>query len=117
MLTCMSRPARIGAIDALRCGTTTLIDHHASPNAISGSLDAIERGIASVSLRGVLCYETTDRNGRAGRDAGLEENRRYLSKCASRKDGRLAGGPVRIGLYFPLRGSGDVKNEKVEGLK
>ncbi len=71
--------ATIGALDALHCGTTTLIDHHASPRAISGSLDAIERGIASIGLRGVLCYETTDRHGKPGRIAGLEENRRYLN--------------------------------------
>ena len=75
--------AFIGALDALRCGTTTLIDHHASPNAIDGSLDAIERGIAAVGLRGVLCYEVTDRHGRGGREAGLAENRRYLAKCAA----------------------------------
>ena len=53
---------QIGALAALRCGTTTLIDHHASPNAIDGSLTALERGIASVGCRGVLCYEVTDRN-------------------------------------------------------
>jgi putative selenium metabolism protein SsnA len=83
--------ARIGALDAARCGTTTLIDHHASPNAIGGSLDVIERGIASVGLRGVLCYETTDRNGRPGGRCGLQENRRFLAKCAQRRDGRFAG--------------------------
>lgn len=81
----------IGALAAVHCGTTTLIDHHASPNAIDGSLDQIERGIDSVGLRGVLCYEVTDRNGREGRDAGIAENRRYLSKCATRQDGRFAG--------------------------
>ena len=46
--------ATIGLLDALRCGTTTLIDHHASPRAIAGSLDAIEQGIATVGLRGIL---------------------------------------------------------------
>ncbi|MEE9297225.1 MAG: amidohydrolase family protein [Phycisphaerae bacterium] len=81
---------RIGALDALRCGTTTLIDHHASPEHIGGSLDLIERGIADVGLRGVLCYETTDRNGRAGRDEGLAENRRYLEKCKASPSGRFA---------------------------
>lgn len=80
----------IGAMDAVRCGTTTLIDHHASPNCIAGSLDALERGIAAVGLRGVLCYETTDRNGMDGALAGLEENRRYLERCAQRADGRFA---------------------------
>jgi cytosine/adenosine deaminase-related metal-dependent hydrolase len=70
----------IGALDALHCGTTTLIDHHASPNCIAGSLDLIERGVAAVGLGAVLCYETSDRNGQAGTAAGLEENRRYLEK-------------------------------------
>jgi len=82
--------ARIGALDALRCGTTTLIDHHASPNAIDGSLDRIEQGIADVGLRAVLCYETTDRNGPAGTEAGLAENRRYSEKCRDRADPMLA---------------------------
>ncbi|MEK6675515.1 MAG: amidohydrolase family protein [Planctomycetota bacterium] len=82
--------ARIGAIQALRCGTTTFIDHHASPNCISGSLDLIERGISEVGLRGVMCYETTDRHGRLGRKAGLDENRRYLDKCRNSRDGRFA---------------------------
>jgi cytosine/adenosine deaminase-related metal-dependent hydrolase len=83
--------ARIGALHALHCGTTTLIDHQASPNAIEGSLDRIEAGLASVGVRGVLCYETTDRHGRAGREAGLKENRRYIQKCAARADGKFAG--------------------------
>jgi putative selenium metabolism protein SsnA len=81
-----------GALDALRCGTTTLIDHHASPNCIAGSLDALERGIAAVGLRGVLCYETTERNrGAAEAGAGLEENERYLLRCAAGREGRFAG--------------------------
>jgi putative selenium metabolism protein SsnA len=83
--------ARIGAIQALRCGTTTLIDHHASPNHIGGALDLVEKGIADVGLRGVLCYETTDRNGPGGRAAGLDENRRYLERCKHSQTGRFAG--------------------------
>ncbi len=81
---------RIGALDALRCGTTTLIDHHASPNAIDGSLDRIETGVADIGLRAVLCYEVTDRNGPDGTAAGLAENRRYLDKCKTDGGGRFA---------------------------
>jgi putative selenium metabolism protein SsnA len=83
--------AQIGALDAIHCGTTTLIDHHASVRSIAGSLDRIETGLAGIGVRGVLCYETTDRHGTDGRVAGIEENRRYLSKCAGRRDGRFAG--------------------------
>ena len=81
----------IGALDAARCGTTTLIDHHASPECIADSLDAVEAGVRHVGLRAVLCYETTDRHGRAAAQAGIAENRRYLKKAAERADGWFAG--------------------------
>jgi putative selenium metabolism protein SsnA len=81
----------IGALAAIRCGTTTLIDHHASPNAIEGSLSALENGIAAVGCRGVLCYEVTDRNGPNEGREGLVENKRYIKLCQSRADRRFAG--------------------------
>lgn len=83
--------ARVGALAAAECGATTLIDHHASPNCIDGSLDLVETGIRSVGLRGILCYETTDRHGANGRHTGIEENRRYLKECHARRDGMFAG--------------------------
>jgi putative selenium metabolism protein SsnA len=93
--------AAIGALDALHCGTTTLIDHHASPECIEDSLDLMEKGIGETGLRGVLCYEITDRNGRAGRDAGLAENARYLKKgkTGTRARGRFAG---MVGAHAPF---------------
>ncbi|NTU56825.1 MAG: amidohydrolase family protein, partial [Anaerolineales bacterium] len=48
-------------VDAVRHGTTTLFDHHASPNAIHGSLDIISEEVERAGLRAVLCYEVTDR--------------------------------------------------------
>src|ERR1043166_1433684 len=83
--------SKSGALDAIHSGTTTLIDHHASPSFINGSLDALKAGIETVGLRGVLCYEVTDRNGLEGAKAGLEENRRYLRKCAERGGHQFAG--------------------------
>jgi putative selenium metabolism protein SsnA len=80
----------IGALAAIRCGTTTLIDHHASPNAIEGSLTALENGIAAVGCRGLLCYEVTDRNRSDEALKGLRENERYAIACAERTDGRFA---------------------------
>jgi putative selenium metabolism protein SsnA len=81
---------QIGALAALRCGTTTLIDHHSSPNAIDDSLTALESGIASVGCRGVLCYEVTDRNRPGEGRQGLDENERYAKTCAMRSDGQFA---------------------------
>jgi cytosine/adenosine deaminase-related metal-dependent hydrolase len=82
---------QVGALAALRCGTTTLVDHHASPGAIEDSLSALEKGVADVGCRGVFCYEVTDRNRSDEARQGLAENERYLAECARRADGRFAG--------------------------
>src|SRR3954471_6520126 len=81
----------VGALAAVRCGTTTLVDHHASPNAIEGSLSVLENGIAAVGCRGVTCYEVTDRNRSDEAKAGLAENERYIRECRKRSDQRFAG--------------------------
>jgi len=87
-------------IDAIKHGTTTLVDHHASPNAISGSLDVISDAIDRSGLRGCLCYEVTDRNGEDGMIAGVEENVRFLNKLSEdHLNGRLAG---LFGLHASL---------------
>ncbi len=70
--------ALVGAIEAVQSGTTMLIDHHASPRCIPGSLDIIREAVERVGLRSVLCYEVTDRGGVRERDQGLEENERFL---------------------------------------
>ena len=69
--------ALVGGMEALLSGTTTLVDHHASPNAIDGSLDVIEEALSSLGVRSVLCYETSDRDGPERAEAGIEENRRF----------------------------------------
>jgi putative selenium metabolism protein SsnA len=80
----------VGALAAVRCGTTTLIDHHASPNAIDGSLSALEEGIAAVGCRAVMCYEVTCRNRKTESQEGLAENERYIRLCQERGDGKFA---------------------------
>ncbi len=72
--------ALIGAMEAARCGVSTLIDHHASPNAVTGSLRAIKGAVNDdIGLRGAFCYELSDRDGMAIRDEGIEENLEFLS--------------------------------------
>ena len=70
--------ALVGGMEALLSGTTTLVDHHASPNAIDGSLDVIADALASLGVRSVLCYETSDRDGPERAAGGLAENARFL---------------------------------------
>jgi cytosine/adenosine deaminase-related metal-dependent hydrolase len=54
--------AKLGALEALECGTTAIIDHHESPNAIEGSLDVIAAACESVGVRVVATYGVTDRH-------------------------------------------------------
>jgi putative selenium metabolism protein SsnA len=70
--------------DAIKHGTTTLIDHHASPNFIDGSLDVIADAVEEAGLRAVLCYEVTDRDGPEKARAGIAENVRFLRAAQSR---------------------------------
>src|SRR5215510_16327138 len=70
--------ALLGAVEAAEAGTTAIVDHHASPTAIDGSLDVIAEACAEVGVRAVCAYEVTDRHGPAGARAGLAENERFL---------------------------------------
>jgi putative selenium metabolism protein SsnA len=70
-------------VDAIKHGTTTLFDHHASPNAIDGSLDVIAEAVEQAGLRACLCYEVTDRDGPEKMKAGIAENVRFLKKDKS----------------------------------
>jgi putative selenium metabolism protein SsnA len=72
--------ALVGGMEALLSGTTTLVDHHASPNAIDGSLDVVEEALSALGVRSVLCYETSDRDGPERAVAGVEENRRFATR-------------------------------------
>ena len=77
--------ALVGGMEALLSGTTTLIDHHASPNAIDGSLDVIANALGELGVRSILCYETSDRDGPERAEAGLAENRRFAERVAREK--------------------------------
>ena len=72
--------ALCGGLNALLAGTTTIVDHHASPNAIDGSLDIIADALGELGVRAVLCYEVTDRDGRQRAAKGIAENARFLSR-------------------------------------
>ena len=79
--------ALLALMDAARAGCTTIIDHHASPSCVDGSLDQVERAFRDVGLSGCLSYEVSDRN-REGE--GIEENERWIRKCRESGDGQMA---------------------------
>lgn len=101
----ISWSARLGALEALEAGTTAIVDHHSSPNAIEGSLDLIAAACAEVGVRVLCCYEVTDRNGADSTKQGLAENERYLR----------AGGRGYVGAHACLTLS-DETLESVCGL-
>lgn len=92
--------ALVCLVDAIRHGTTTLFDHHASPNAIEGSLDVIAEAVEASGLRAVLCYEVTDRDGVDKANAGIRENRRFIERA--RREGAYGG---RLAAAFGLHAS------------
>ncbi|HID87217.1 MAG TPA: putative aminohydrolase SsnA [Anaerolineae bacterium] len=85
--------------DAIRHGTTTLIDHHASPNAIDGSLDVIAEAVQEAGLRACLCYEVTDRDGPERASAGIAENVRFAKSQIVTRKSQLA---ATFGLHASL---------------
>jgi putative selenium metabolism protein SsnA len=91
--------ALIGLIDAAKNGVGTVIDHHSSPNACAGSLDAIERAYRKVGLRGATCYETGDRDGKAAAAAAIAENVRFLER---RRRDDTVGGAFGLHAAFTL---------------
>jgi cytosine/adenosine deaminase-related metal-dependent hydrolase len=68
------------AMACAKAGVTLVIDHHASPNAIAGSLEVIGEAFDQVGLGHLLCYEITDRDGPYKATAGLQETADYLAK-------------------------------------
>ncbi|MCU0522085.1 MAG: putative aminohydrolase SsnA [Anaerolineae bacterium] len=85
--------------DAIRHGTTTLIDHHASPNAIPGSLDSIAEAVVESGVRACLAYEVTDRDGVDRARAGIAENVRFLRRLQDTPHPQLA---ASFGLHASL---------------
>ena len=94
--------ALVGLIDSAKCGVGTLVDHHSSPNACTGSLDRIEQAFREVGLRGVLCYETSDRNGSASAAEGIRENIRFLERHGSGSGDGLIAGSFGLHASFTL---------------
>ncbi|MGD9941262.1 MAG: putative aminohydrolase SsnA [Clostridia bacterium] len=93
----------VGAAEAVMGGVTSVVDHHASPAFIDGSLDVLKEGFDTVGLRGVLCYEATDRNGAEGAAAGVAENLRFAKAVdAARARGEDPLVEAAIGAHAPF---------------
>jgi putative selenium metabolism protein SsnA len=91
--------ALVCLVDAVKHGTTTLIDHHASPDAIDGSLDTIAEAVTQAGLRACLCYEVTDRDGPERMKAGIAENVRFIKRQTTNDKRQIA---TTFGLHASL---------------
>src|SRR5512141_3303 len=100
--------AQIPLIECIRNGTTTVIDHHASPGMRDGSLDLIETAVRQAGIRASLCYEVSDRNVMGG---GVAENERFIKKTG-KGDGQIA---AMMGLHASFTLS-DETLEKCVGI-
>lgn len=78
--------AVVSLMESIRQGTTTFIDHHASPSAIPGSLDILEKAANLFGVRACFCYEVSGRDGKKTAEEGIRENLRYLGKCHQRPE-------------------------------
>ena len=101
--------ALVGLIDCIKGGTTTFIDHHASPYAVEGSLDAIAKAAQKVGMRVCTCYEVSDRDGAEITEAGIKENLRFINAYP-------AGSHDKLSSAFGLHASFTVDTETLEKI-
>lgn len=96
----------IGALEAIKCGTTSVLDHNASPSFIKGSLSTLRECFIKTGLRGILCYEVTDRNGNSGALEGIEESVEFIRslECQGNKEKefQLIEGAIGAHALFTL---------------
>ena len=97
--------AMLGALEALENGTTGIVDHHESPNAIEGSLEVIAQACEEVGVRVLTAYGITDRHGADGARRGLAENEHFIK----------SGGPGMVGVHAAFTCS-DESLEAAAGL-
>ncbi len=83
--------ARMAALESIRRGVTYIFDHHSSQSSIDGSLGVIQENLKQFGLRGVLCFESTDRNGYKNALKGLEENRSFYKSLNGDDFGAMIG--------------------------
>ena len=70
--------AQFGILDSIKNGVTYVFDHHSSPQTTGGILKAIAGVFNELGTNGVICFETTDRNGHQIAEEGIKENKNFL---------------------------------------
>ena len=101
-------------VDAIRHGATTLIDHHASPNAIDGSLDLIaERGGPGWPAGGVVLRGHRPQRQRTVRRLGIQRKPAFHQPHAP----RACAGDDRLARYLRLHASLTLSDATLEACR
>jgi putative selenium metabolism protein SsnA len=107
----------VGALEAIRSGTTAVVDHHASPSFIKGSLAVLREAFERIGLRGMLCYEVTDRNGKDGMREGVEENIAFARAVDGEREAGLPLLEASIGAHAPFTLGNEALDELSEACR
>lgn len=102
----------VTAIEAVKHGTTTMFDHHASPFAITGSLEKLAEAFRKVGVRANIAYEVSDRDGLDRAEEGIKENVEFIKRHA--RDEFITGS---FGLHAQLTLSDETLEKVVEAAK
>ncbi|MBR4657762.1 MAG: putative aminohydrolase SsnA [Clostridia bacterium] len=90
--------AYAGALESIRCGVTTVFDHHAASGCGSGTLMAILGAVDECGLRACLSYEVSQRCGYKACCEGIVENEDFINYCESTPHERIK---AMFGLHAP----------------
>jgi cytosine/adenosine deaminase-related metal-dependent hydrolase len=101
---------QMSVLESIRNGVTYVFDHHASPSSTMGSLDVIKDTMDEFGVRGVLCFETSDRNGKELKEGALKENLNFINSSDQNFKGM-------IGLHASFTVSDDTLNRTAELLQ
>ena len=107
--------AEVMLVDAIRNGATTLFDHHASPNALAGSLDVIAEAVRRAGVRAVLAYEVTDRYGKASARESIAENVRFAQTVKQESDYNTP--TQRLAATFGLHASLSLDDDTLDAAR
>ncbi len=91
--------AAMPMIEQVKSGVTTVIDHHASPFALEGSLFKIADAAKAIGVRSNLCYEISDRDGEAIAQAGIKESIDFARYCNEQQSDMMK---AMIGLHASM---------------
>lgn len=87
--------------DCIKCGVTTVFDHHASFYDIPYSLDDIAEAATALGVRTSLCYEVSDRDGEKKSRESVEENERFILR-AQKEGGDMLQGMMGLHASFTV---------------